>query len=165
MVSYWSLSDSKSPQVSRTLLNILADLNNVVWMVSTRPLISKSSSPCINPLVTVPRAPITIGITVTFMFYSLSIPYQGPGTYPSFRFLSNLICGQLGLQSSQLFKSFFFFFFFLVIIIRSGHLVDTRWSICISKLLRRFWVSFPKTVSGFILIFVGYLMPNPFLYK
>ena len=32
MVFHWSLSDSKSPQVSRTLLNILAVLNNaVVW--------------------------------------------------------------------------------------------------------------------------------------
>ena len=38
MVFHWSLSDSKSPQVSRTLLSILAVLNNaVVWMVSTRP--------------------------------------------------------------------------------------------------------------------------------
>ena len=96
MVSHWRLSDSKSPQVSRTLLSILADLNNVVVsMISTCPLISKSSSLCTNPLeilllllfytfdsvphlhcpgtnllVTVPRAPITIGITVTFMFYS-----------------------------------------------------------------------------------------------
>ena len=34
---YWSLSDSKSSQVSRTLLNILVDLNNaVVWMFSSR---------------------------------------------------------------------------------------------------------------------------------
>ena len=39
MVFHWSLSDSKSPQFSRTLLSILADLNNaVVWMVSTCPL-------------------------------------------------------------------------------------------------------------------------------
>ena len=53
MVFHWSLSDSKSPQVSRTLLSILAYLNNVVvWTVSTRPVISKSSSPCTNPLVT-----------------------------------------------------------------------------------------------------------------
>ena len=37
-------------------------------MVSTRGLTSKSSSLRINPLVTVPRAPITIGIIVTFMF-------------------------------------------------------------------------------------------------
>ena len=40
-------------------------------MVSIRLLISKSSSSCINSLVTVPRAPITIGINVTFIFYSL----------------------------------------------------------------------------------------------
>ena len=65
------LSDHKSPRVSRTLLSIMADLNNaVVWMSSTRPLISKSSSPCTNPLVTIPSAPIAIGITVTFMFHS-----------------------------------------------------------------------------------------------
>ena len=39
----WSLSGSKSPQVSNTLLRILALLNKVVvWMVSTCPLISKS---------------------------------------------------------------------------------------------------------------------------
>ena len=71
MVFQWSLSDSKSPQVSGTLLSILAVFNNaVVWMVSTRPLTYKSSSPFSNPLVTVPNAPITIGIIVTFMFHS-----------------------------------------------------------------------------------------------
>ena len=46
MVSHRSLSDSRYPQVSRTLLSILADLNNaLVWIVSIRPHISKSSSP------------------------------------------------------------------------------------------------------------------------
>ena len=46
MFIHWSLSDSKSPQVSRTLLSILTDLNNVVvWTASTRPVISKSFSP------------------------------------------------------------------------------------------------------------------------
>ena len=36
MVFHWKLSDSKFPQVSKTLLSILADLNSaVVWMVST----------------------------------------------------------------------------------------------------------------------------------
>ena len=71
MVFPWSLSDSKYPQVSRTLLSIQAVLNNViVWMVSTRPPTSKSSSPFSNPFVTVPKAPITIGIIVTFMFHS-----------------------------------------------------------------------------------------------
>ena len=71
MVFHWSLSDSKSPQVSRTLLNILAVINNaVVWMVSTRLPTSKSSRPFNNPLVTVPKAPISTGIIVTSMFQS-----------------------------------------------------------------------------------------------
>ena len=71
MVFHWRLSDSKSPQVSGTLLTILAVMNNaVVWMVSTRPPTSKSSRPFNNPLVTVPKAPITNGIIVTFMFHS-----------------------------------------------------------------------------------------------
>ena len=68
MVFHWSLSDSKS-QVSRTLLSIMADLNNaVIWIVPTSPVISKSSRP-LNILVTVTRAPIT-GTTSSFMFLS-----------------------------------------------------------------------------------------------
>ena len=71
MVFHWRLSDSKSPQVSWTLLSILAVFNiAVVWMVSTRSPTSKSSRPFNNPLVAVPKAPITIGIIVTFMFHS-----------------------------------------------------------------------------------------------
>ena len=42
MFFHRSLNDSKSPQVSRTLLSILPDLSNVViWIVSPRPLISR----------------------------------------------------------------------------------------------------------------------------
>ena len=69
MVSRWSLSDIKSPQVSRTLLSTQADLyNDVVRIVSTRSLISKSSRLCTNPLLTVRSTTNTIGITVNFMF-------------------------------------------------------------------------------------------------
>ena len=92
MVLHWSLSVSKSPRVFRTLLSILANLSNaVVWMVSIRPLISKSSSSSNNPSVTVPSAPIAISITVTFMFHISSIPKQDHGIFPSFRFLSLLL--------------------------------------------------------------------------
>ena len=43
MVVHWSLSDSKSPQVSRTHLRILAVLSNaVIRIVSTRPPTSVS---------------------------------------------------------------------------------------------------------------------------
>ena len=74
MVFHWSLSDSKPSQVSRTLHSILAVLSNaVVWMVSTRPLTSKFSSPFNNPLVTVPKAPISVRIIVTFMFHSFFV--------------------------------------------------------------------------------------------
>ena len=67
MVFHWGLSDSKSPQVFRIFLSILAVLNNVVvWMVSTRPPISKSSSPFSNPLVTVPKSTI---LQVLFFFF------------------------------------------------------------------------------------------------
>ena len=71
MVFYNSLNDSKSLEASRTLRSILAVFNNaVVWMVSIRPPTSKSSSPFNNHLATVPKAPITIGIIITFMFHS-----------------------------------------------------------------------------------------------
>ena len=71
MVFHWSLSDSKSPQVSRTRLRIIAVLSNaVIWIVSTCPPTSKSSRPFNNPLVIVPKAPTTIGTIVTFIFHS-----------------------------------------------------------------------------------------------
>ena len=71
MAFYWSMNDSKSPQVSRTLPNILAILNNAdIWIISTRPLTSKSSKPFNNPLVTALRTPKTIGTIVTIMFHS-----------------------------------------------------------------------------------------------
>ena len=67
MTVHSSLSDSKSPWVSRTLLSILTDLNNaVVWLVSAFHLISKSSNPLSKPLGTILSAPITVIV----IFYS-----------------------------------------------------------------------------------------------
>ena len=116
MVFHRNLSDNKCPQVSRTLLSILTDLNNaVVWTVSTHPLISKSSSPLIHPSVTVTRAPITIGINVTFMFHSF-INFLTRFWYLSFFSLfSILLCGQMAQQSPQFCK--FSFFFFVVVVV------------------------------------------------
>ena len=51
LVFHWSLCDSKSPRVSRTLLSILTDLNNaIVWIVSTWHHISKFFKHLTNPL-------------------------------------------------------------------------------------------------------------------
>ena len=65
-----SLSDSRSSQGTRTFLSILADLNNaIVWVFLILALIFNSFNPLNKPLMTVPSAPATIGITVTFMFH------------------------------------------------------------------------------------------------
>ena len=145
MVSHWSLTDSKSPQVSRTLFSILADLNNaVVWMVSTRPLISNSSSPFNNPLVIVTRAPTTIRIIVTFMFHSF---FSSPARsrYLSFFSLSfNFTLWSAGTAESTILQ----FLFFLLIIIRSGCLAEIRWSVCISISKRSLCTSFSRTDAG-----------------
>ena len=121
MVFHWSLSDSQSPQVSRTLLSIVADLNNaVVWIVSTRPVISKSSSPFTNPLVTVLRVPVTIGIIVTFMFHSFfnSLSWS---RYLSFFSLSfNFTRWSAGAAKSTILQVFFFFHYYYYKVWSSG---------------------------------------------
>ena len=114
MVSQLNLSDSKYPQVIRTLLSILTDLNNaVVWIFSFHPLISKSSSPCNNPLVTLPRAPITIGITVTFMFHRFSSSLARSKYLFLFLFSFNLTLWSAETAKSTARHVLFFFFFVL----------------------------------------------------
>ena len=128
MVFHWSLSDSKSPQVFRALLSILAILNKVLlWIVSTRPPTSKSSSPFSNPLVTVPNAPITIGIIVTYMFHSF-FNSLARSTYLSlFQFYSVVS------RDSKVDNVAISLFLLLLIIIRSALLAKIRLSVCMSK--------------------------------
>ena len=125
MVFDWSLSDCKSPQVSRTLLSILTVLNNLVlWMVSSRPPNSKSSSPFSNPLVTVTNAPITIGIILTFMFHSFfnSLARSRYLSFSSHPF--SFILWSAGTTKSTILHILFFFFLLLLIIIRSALLAE-----------------------------------------
>ena len=137
----WCLSDSKSPQISRTHLNILDDLNSaVVWMVSTRVLIPNSASHFTNPFVTAPSATITIGITVTFMFHSFfSVTDQGPGTCLS-QFYS-VFCRDVKVFNSEV-------LFFFLTLIWSSHLAEISWFVYISKSQRILWVSFSWTGSA-----------------
>ena len=128
MVSHWSLSDSMSPQVSRTLLSILANLNTaVVWMVSIRPLISKSSGPSTNTLVTVPRAPITIGIIVTLVFRSF-FNYLARSMYFSlFSHSYNFILRSAGVQSPHFGKFpfyvyYYYYYYYYHLLIRVFHI-------------------------------------------
>ena len=139
-VSWWSFtrywvtaSLHKSPQVSRTLLSILAVFNNaVVWMVSTRPPISKSSRPFNNPSVTVQKSPVTIA----FFFNSLARSRY----LLFFSYYFSFILWSAGTAKSTILQ-----IFFLLIIIRSGFLAEIRCSVFISKSHRSLCVSFSRT--------------------
>ena len=113
MIFQWSLSDSTSSQVSRTLLSILAVLNNIVVCIfSTNSPIFNSSSSFNNTLVTVPKAPITIGIIVTFMFHSFFDSLARSFFSHSFNFiLWSARTAESTILQVLFFFSFFFFFF------------------------------------------------------
>ena len=66
-VFHYNLSDSLSPLVFRTLLSILANLNNAV--IQILPPFSNCFNPLSKPLGTVPRTPTTLSITVIHMFH------------------------------------------------------------------------------------------------
>ena len=117
-------------------------------MVSTRPPPSKSSRPFNNRLVTVPKAPITIAIFVTFVFYSFFNSLARSTYLPHFSHSFSFILWSAGTAKSTILRLFFFFFFFLLIIIRSGLLAEIRWSVCMSKFQRSLCVSFSWTGAG-----------------
>ena len=82
-ISWYFSLESEWHQVSKTLLSILADLNHaVIWIISTFPLIFKSS----NPSVTVSRTLITIGKNINFLFHSFSIHSKVGVFFPLFIF-------------------------------------------------------------------------------
>ena len=145
MVFHLSLSDSKSPQVFRTRLKILAVLSNaVVWIVSTRLPTSKSSRLFYNPLVIMPNAPITIITIVTFMFHSF-FNSLARSRYLSFFSLSfRFILWSAGTAKSTILQ----ILFLLLIIMRSGLLAGIRWSVCMLKSHRSLCESFSRTGAG-----------------
>ena len=100
-------------QVSSSLQDssrYLAILNNaVVWMVSTRPPTFKSSSPFNNPLVTVPKAPITIGCSIVFSIPKFEVLIL---LFTLFQFYSVV---SRDSKVDNVANSLFFFFFFLVL--------------------------------------------------
>ena len=148
MVSHKSLSDSKSPQVYRTL-SILTDLNNaIVWMISTYHLISNSSSLFTNYMGTVPRAPLVVPpLPSCSIFFSSLVCLR---TYQSFPFLLFSLRG----SSGRLSPTFCRFSFFLLNINRSGGLAEIRWSFSKSKSQRSLHVSFSSMDSELCIYYV-----------
>ena len=100
----------QSPQVSRALLSILAVLNNVVvWMVSTSPPTSKSSSYFDNTLVTVTKVPIAIDIIVTFMFHNFFNSLARSRYLSFFSHSFSFILWSAGTTESKILQILFFF--------------------------------------------------------
>ena len=142
MVFHWSLNDSKSLQHSRTRLSILGVLcNAVVWIVSTRSPIFKSSRSFNNPLVTVTNAPIIIGTIVTFMFHSYFISLARSRYLTLFSLSFRFILLSAGTAKSTILH----ILVFLLIIMRSGLLVGIKWSVCMLKSHRSLYESFSRT--------------------
>ena len=112
-------------------------------MVSTRPLISKSSSPGMNPLATLPKAQITIGTIATLMFHSF---FNSTARYKYLPFFSHSFSFIVVSQDSKAHN--FASSPFLLIIIRSGLLAESRWSVFMSKSYRSLYVSFSRTDAG-----------------
>ena len=114
-------------------------------MVSSRSPTSRSSRPFNNPLVTVPKAPITIGIIVTFMFHSFFNSLARSRYLSIFSHSFSFILWSAGTAKSTILQ---IFYFLLLIILRSGLRTEIRWSVCISKSHRSLWVSFSRTGAG-----------------
>ena len=121
MIFPWSLWGSKSLLISRILLTILADLYNVVfWMVSIRPSVSNSSSLLTKFFETVPSAPLTISITVTFMLHSIFSSLAKSKNLWLFSFYLifihwSAVTTRSTLRQVLVFFSFFFLFFFFFV--------------------------------------------------
>ena len=110
-------------------------------MVSTRPPTSKSSSPFSNPLVTVPNAPITIGIIVTCMFHSFFNSLARSRYLSLFSHSFSFTLWSAGTAKSTILQVLFF----LLIIIKSGLLAGIRWSVCMLKSHRSLCEAFSRT--------------------
>ena len=141
MVFHWDVSDNKSPQVSRTLFSILADLNNIVfWMVLSSYFQMHQSlyqsfgdcTGCVN------------NNSYHRHFHVPCFFQQSLCTYLTFHLPLVLLSGQPEQQSSQ-FGSFSCFF---LTVTSSGRLSKIRWFVCILKSQRILCVSFSWTDSG-----------------
>ena len=118
---------------------------SIMQLFSWSPLGTKSSRPFNNPLVTVLKAPITIGIIVTFMFHSFFNSLVRSSHLFLFSHTFSFILWSAGIAKSTILQ---IFFLFLLIIIRSGLLAEIKWSICMSKSHRSLCVSFSRTGAG-----------------
>ena len=130
MVFHWNLSEasflkpSGLPSVFSSIL-----INAVVWIVSSASCILKTSSPFTNPLEIIASAPITLSITITFMFLSFFSSLARCRDLPHFS-LSLIVLYNLSARTCTLFGRCSF----LLTITVSGRLFKITWSVSISNI-------------------------------
>ena len=128
MVSHWSLNDSKSPQVFRTLLSIVTDLNNTLdWMISICLPISNSYSPLSKPLGQFELPQLQLVSLSPSWFKIFLVLWPGLGNCVSLYFLWFSVCvprwQKIYLTTNSL---------FVVTSSKSGILIKIRSFVCIS---------------------------------
>ena len=123
-------------------------------MVSIHPFISKSSSPFNNPLVTVPKASISIGIIVTFMFHSFFNSLASSRCLSFFSFSFNLTLWSAKTAKSTLLQ---FLFFCLRSSLLVVYMSKSQRSLCVSFSrmlgLLFLWIFFPRNHFSVQLVF------------
>ena len=92
--------ESEWQQVFRSHLSILSNSNStVVKMVSILPLISSFNCLLSNPFGNVPRAPASVCVTITFMFYSLFTSSKYNNYFSWCVFFTPILTSGLSLES------------------------------------------------------------------
>ena len=114
---HWSLNYSKSPQIYRTLLRILADLSTaMIWAALTLVLVSSSHRFFFSFFGIILRALTMIGITVRFMFHIFFNSLAKSKHLSSFALSIYFTLWSAGTRKSTSWQVIFF----LLTIIRSG---------------------------------------------
>ena len=125
---HWSLNNSKSPQLSKTISCILASFGNaVVWTVLFLLQITGSPSTFLRFFEIVPEVQLWLVSLSTSCYKIFSPLRQGPGIFPVFFFL--YILWSAGTAKSTYEQVLFF----LLIKNRSGLLASIGSSIFVSK--------------------------------
>ena len=140
---HWSLSDSKSLQVSRTLLSILANLNNaVVWMVLILSLIFNSFSLFFQTFGDHSKCPNYNWYHCLPHHPQFLVLCQGPSIRLFLCFYFHSVIHWNGKIHSTAHS------FFLLINPRSSFLTEIWWSVCIIKFQRILCVAFFRMDFG-----------------
>ena len=128
-------------------------------MVSTHSLISKSSSPFIYLLVTELRAPITIGINVTFMFHSFFNSLVRSKYLSLFSLSFNFILWSARTAKSTILQVLSLFFFFFFVDYYKVWLSSRDKVICLDVKIPEEFVSFSRIDVG-LCICLFFVWPN-----